>query len=102
MHDFIPCGANLHRMQISTGNTSTLLQTVRAGVLQKKQPSMRWWSATLLAFSGRIREKTGIKHPRLCPRTWSDDLHEDTWCRKEDRVVILCGMWSFWNSRRMC
>jgi hypothetical protein len=54
-------------MQISTGNTSTLLQTVRAGVLQKKQPSMRWWSATLLAFSGRIREKTGIKLPRLCP-----------------------------------
>jgi hypothetical protein len=42
---------------------------------------------------------TGIKLPRLCPTTWTDDLLSDAWCREGERIVILCGMRSLWNSR---
>ncbi|KAF8694887.1 hypothetical protein HU200_037988 [Digitaria exilis] len=44
-------------------------------------------------------ELTGIKLPRLCPRTCTVDLLDDSFCRTEERGTILCGMWSLWNSR---
>ena len=41
---------------------------------------------------------TGIKLPKLCPYTWTVDLLDDSYCLERDRGIILCGMWSLWNS----
>lgn len=47
----------------------------------------------------KLKELTGIKLPKLCPRTWTMDLLNDGCCSEEDRGIILCGMWSLWCSR---
>ena len=58
------------------------------------------WPSALSPFSFRERLKrlTRIKLPKLWPRSWTRDLLEDSFC-KEERGIILCGMWSLWNSR---
>ena len=37
---------------------------------------------------------TGIKLPKLCPRTWTNDLLDDSFCTERDRGIILCGGWA--------
>ena len=49
-------------------------------------------------FWTRLTEVTGIKLPKLCPYTWTVDLLDDSYCLERDRGIILCGMWSLWNS----
>jgi ribonuclease HI len=52
-----------------------------------------------ISFCDKFRALTGIKLPKLCPRTWTRDLLENSFCSEEDRGVILCGMWSLWRGR---
>jgi hypothetical protein len=51
------------------------------------------------AFWSKLKELEGIKLPKLRSKTWPEDILEDKLCREEDRIVILCGMWSLWNIR---
>ena len=39
-----------------------------------------------------------VKVPDLNPTTWAPDLLSDL-CTKQDRAVILCGMWALWMMR---
>jgi ribonuclease HI len=50
-------------------------------------------------FWAILKERTSIKLPTLCPRTSIEDILNDSVCSESDRCVILCGMWSLWNSR---
>jgi hypothetical protein len=50
-------------------------------------------------FWEKLKSLTGIKVPKLNPRTWTRDLLDNSCCKDGDRKVILCGMWSLWNSR---
>jgi hypothetical protein len=52
-----------------------------------------------IKFWDNFRALTGIKLPKLCPRTWTRDLLENEFCRDEDRGVIMCGLWSLRRSR---
>jgi hypothetical protein len=51
------------------------------------------------AFWAKLKQLEGTKLPRLRSRTWPEDLLDDTWCRKNERIILLCGMWSLWNTR---
>jgi hypothetical protein len=56
-----------------------------------------------MEFRDKLRILTGIKLPKLCPRTWTRGLLDTSLCSEEDRGVIMCGMWSLWicrNDRR--
>jgi hypothetical protein len=53
-------------------------------------------------FWEKLKQLTGIKFPRLNPRTWTRDLLDSANCKPDDREIILCGMWSLWNSRNDC
>ena len=50
-------------------------------------------------FWEKLKQLTGIKFPRLNPRTWTRDLLDSANRKPGDREIILCGMWSLWNSR---
>lgn len=93
-HDFIPCRANLHRKHIEPIGTCELCgkedETIFHALTQ---------CTFAINFWEKLRSRTGIKLPRLCPRTWTRDLLENYFCKEEDRGVILCGMWWLWLSR---
>jgi hypothetical protein len=47
----------------------------------------------------RLRELSRVKLPILNPTSWASDLLNDRICTKRDMGIILCGMWSVWQSR---
>jgi hypothetical protein len=50
-------------------------------------------------FWKSLEELTEVKISELHPLTWAVDVLDDIICRDRDRSIILCGMWSLWNSR---
>jgi ribonuclease HI len=50
-------------------------------------------------FWKTLKDLEGVKLPKIRSLTWPEDLLDDSQCKEENRVVILCGMWSLWNSR---
>jgi hypothetical protein len=49
-------------------------------------------------FWAKMLDLAGVKLPKLCHRTWAADLMDDSFCSVANRGVIMCGMWSLWNS----
>jgi hypothetical protein len=85
---------------ISTIDTLSSLQFVIAVEQMRKAPTMHWWSVLMPNyFRAKLREFTGIKLPKLRPRTWAVDLLDTSAGSEEARGIIMCGMWSLWNSR---
>jgi hypothetical protein len=93
-HDFIPCRANLHRRHIEqidvcgfcgNGEESTY------HALTQCTYAINFWE--------KFKSLTSIKVPKLNPRTWTRDLLDNSCCKDGNREVMLCGMWSLWNSR---
>lgn len=94
MHDFIPCRANLHRRHIdpiaNCGICGACEETTYHALVE---------CSLAHGFWRKLKELEGIKLPKLRSRTWPEDLLNDTYCSEKDRIIILCGMWSLWNTR---
>jgi hypothetical protein len=93
-HDFMPCQANLHRKHIERLGTCSF-----CGMEEETTFHSLTQCEFAISFCDKFRALTGIKLPKLCPRTWTRDLLENSFCSEEDRGVILCGMWSLWRGR---
>ncbi|CAL4932085.1 unnamed protein product [Urochloa decumbens] len=93
-HDFIPSKANLHHRHIERLGGCEICGA-------KEETTFHALTECTFAniYWGKLKELTGIKLPKLCPRTWTIDLLNDAICSEHDRGIILCGMWSLWNSR---
>jgi hypothetical protein len=89
MNDFIPCRANLNRKHIDP-----IAKCEACGAPKETTFHTLVECNFARVFWRKLRAMTGIKLPRLCPTTWTDDLLSDAWCREGERIVILCGMWS--------
>lgn len=90
-HEFIPSRANLrhrHIERLSNCELCGATEEITFHVLTECTFPQFFWM-----------KMTGIKLPKLCPRTWTADLLDDSFCLEGDRGVVLCGMWSLWNSR---
>jgi hypothetical protein len=94
MHDFIPCRANLHRRHIdpiaNCGICGACEETTYHALVE---------CSLAHGFWRKLKELERIKLPKLRSRTWPEDLLNDTYCSEKDRIIILCGMWSLWNTR---
>jgi hypothetical protein len=93
-HDFIPSKANLHHRHIDKLAACEFCGAERETTfhaLLECTYSRSFWS--------KLKELTGIKLPKFCPRTWTEDLMNDSFCSVTDRGIIMCGLWSLWNSR---
>jgi len=93
-HDFMPYQANLHRKHIERLGTCSF-----CGMEEETTFHSLTQCEFAISFCDKFRALTGIKLPKLCPRTWTRDLLENSFCSEEDRGVILCGMWSLWRGR---
>lgn len=94
LHDYIPSRANLHRRHIdpiSTCNTCGARDETTFHALLECTYARCFWF--------KLRELTGIKLPELNPESWASKLLDDTTCGERDRSIILCGMWSLWQTR---
>ncbi|KAF8650686.1 hypothetical protein HU200_063809 [Digitaria exilis] len=43
-------------------------------------------------YWSKLKEFTGVKLPKLDPRSWTEQLLADQFCQERDRSIILCGM----------
>lgn len=93
-NDFMPCRANLHRRHIEPAGTCMF-----CGM----EDETTFHTLTQFTFAVEFWNKfctfTGIKLPKLCPRTWARDMMDDSICLEGDRGVIMCDMCSLWRSR---
>jgi hypothetical protein len=90
----MPCRANLHSKHIEPVGVCGFCgmdEETTYHALTQCDFAIKFWD--------NFRALTGIKLPKLCPRTWTRDLLENEFCRDEDRGVIMCGLWSLWRSR---
>jgi len=92
-HDFILCRANLQRRHIEPVGTY-----IFCGMEDESTYHALAQCSFTISFQERLKRLTRIKLPKLWPWSWTRDLLEDSFC-KEERGIILCGMWSLWNSR---
>jgi hypothetical protein len=72
-HDFRPCQANLHRKHIERLGTCTF-----CGMEEETTFHSLTQCEFAISFCDKFRALTGIKLPKLCPRTWTRDLL-DSW-----------------------
>lgn len=93
-HDFIPSRANLfhrHIERLGTCEFCGAYEETTFHALTECTFARQFWR--------KLTEITGIKLPKLCPHSWAQDVMDDSCCKERDRGIILCGMWSLWNSR---
>jgi hypothetical protein len=93
-NEFIPSHANLHRRHIEPMDTCVTCgaqpETTYHALISCLYASQFWKS---------LEELIEVKILELHPLTWAVDVLDDIICRDRDRSIILCGMWSLWNSR---
>jgi len=92
-HDFILCRANLQRQHIEPVGTY-----IFCGMEDESTYHALAQCSFTISFRERLKRLTRIQLPKLWPWSWTRDLLEDSFC-KEERGIILCGMWSLWNRR---
>jgi ribonuclease HI len=93
-HDYMPSRANLHHRHIEQ-----LAGCDSCGADEESTFHALVECTHARLFWAKLRELTGIKLPKLCPRTWAADLLDTSAGSEEARGIIMCGMWSLWNSR---
>jgi hypothetical protein len=94
LNEYIPSRSNLHRQHIdplSICDTCGAYDETTFHALLEGTYARQFWS--------RLRELTGVKLPVLTPESWSSALLEDRTFGEQDRMIILCGMWSVWRAR---
>ncbi|KAF8740105.1 hypothetical protein HU200_013821 [Digitaria exilis] len=93
-HEFLPSRANLHRRHMEP------LGTCETCGAQAETSFHALTECTYArAFWQRLKELTGVKLPLLNQRTRVIDLLDGSLCSELERNIILCGMWSIWQSR---
>lgn len=94
MNDYMPCKANLYRRHVDQVASCEL-----CGASEDTTYHVLIQCSFAHSFRRKLKNTEGIKLPKLRSRTWPEDLLDDRYCCEKDRVIILCGMWSLWNSR---
>jgi hypothetical protein len=93
-NEFIPSRANLHHRHVEPMDTCVTCgaqpETTYHAMISCMYASQFWRS---------LAELTGVKILELHQITWTTDVLDNRICRERDRSIILCGMWSLWNSR---
>jgi ribonuclease HI len=93
-NDFMPSKANLYRRHIEKTAACDFCGAQEESTLHALVDC-----SYARLFWGKLKEMTGIKLPKMCPRTWAFDLLDDSICSASTRGILMCGMWSLWNSR---
>jgi hypothetical protein len=78
-HDYIPSKAILHHKHIEKLAACEFCGAERESTfhaLLECTYSRSFWS--------KLKELTGIKLPKFCPRTWTEDLMNDSFCSVTD------------------